>query len=79
MTEQPRTRVKGADPDARPDRKYAVSANRGQGRHRVRYVETGGAAVDPDDCVFCQSMPDLRDDDRAAKPEPQSQTKAASD
>jgi len=67
MTDQPRARVKGADPAARPDRKYAVSANRGQGRHRVRYVETGGAAVDADDCVFCQSMPDLRDDETDGK------------
>jgi hypothetical protein len=50
-------------PDAssteRRDRKFSVSANRGRASHKVRYVEAGGAAVDTDECTFCQSVPDL--------------------
>lgn len=45
----------------RKDRKFAVSANRGRASHRVRYVETGGALVDTEECTFCQSVPDLKD------------------
>ncbi|MBN7768990.1 hypothetical protein KUV44_00840 [Marinobacter daepoensis] len=45
----------------RSDRRFAVSSNRGQASHRVRYVETGGGAVDPDECTFCQAVPDLGD------------------
>ena len=41
------------------DRRFSVSANRGQASHRVRYVETGGAAVDTGECTFCQAVPDL--------------------
>ncbi|WP_227512888.1 MULTISPECIES: hypothetical protein [Marinobacter] len=36
-----------------------MSANRGKASHKVRYVEAGGAAVDTDECTFCQSVPDL--------------------
>ncbi|MBK1871635.1 MULTISPECIES: hypothetical protein [Marinobacter] len=43
----------------RRDRKFSVSTNRGQASHRVRYVETGGASVDIDECTFCEAMPDL--------------------
>ncbi len=43
----------------RRDRKFSVSANRGKASHKVRYVEAGGAAVDTDECTFCQSVPDL--------------------
>ncbi|MGM0767573.1 MAG: hypothetical protein ACQEV6_06090 [Pseudomonadota bacterium] len=42
-------------------RRFAVSTNRSQARHRIRYVEAGGAAVDSQECVFCESAPDLRD------------------
>lgn len=56
-----------AGDDERRGRKFAVSANRNRGRHRVRYVETGGAAVDPEDCVFCEVRPSPGD---AASPEP---------
>ncbi|WP_372965120.1 hypothetical protein [Marinobacter sp.] len=42
----------------RKDRRFSVSANRGQASHRVRYVETGGAAVDTEECTFCQAVPD---------------------
>lgn len=47
------------DTTTRTDRKFAVSANRGKARHRLRYVETGGAAVDTGECAFCDSTPDL--------------------
>ncbi|MAO13519.1 MAG: hypothetical protein CMG82_09510 [Marinobacter sp.] len=43
----------------RKNRRFAVSANRGSASHRVRYVETGGAAVDTEECTFCQTVPDL--------------------
>ncbi|MET4024756.1 hypothetical protein ABIE59_000261 [Marinobacter sp. MBR-99] len=43
----------------RKHRRYAVSANRGAASHRVRYVETGGAGVDTEECTFCQAVPDL--------------------
>lgn len=43
----------------RKNRRFAVSANRGAASHRVRYVETGGAAVDTEECTFCQTVPDL--------------------
>ncbi|WP_230706558.1 hypothetical protein [Marinobacter adhaerens] len=36
-----------------------MSANRGKASHKVRYVEAGGAAVDTEECTFCQSVPDL--------------------
>lgn len=40
-------------------RRYAVSANRHEARHRIRYIEAGGAAVDTGECVFCEASPDL--------------------
>ena len=46
----------------RRDRKFSVSANRGKASHKVRYVEAGGAAVDTEECTFCQSVPDLSAD-----------------
>ncbi len=46
---------------ARGDRKFSVSSNRGQACHKVRYVEAGGAAVDTEECVFCDSVPVLSD------------------
>lgn len=46
----------------RNDRKFSVTANRGKANHKVRYVEAGGAAVDLDECTFCQSVPDLSGD-----------------
>ncbi|WP_341582004.1 hypothetical protein [Marinobacter metalliresistant] len=36
-----------------------MSANRGKASHKIRYVEAGGAAVDTEECTFCQSVPDL--------------------
>ncbi|KAA1175164.1 hypothetical protein FWJ25_07290 [Marinobacter salinexigens] len=41
----------------RDDRKFFVSANRGRASHRIRYVESGGAAVDNEECTFCQAVP----------------------
>ncbi|GGY82067.1 hypothetical protein [Marinobacter zhanjiangensis] len=41
------------------DRRFAVSANREAARHRLRYVESGGASVDTEECSFCQSSPEL--------------------
>ena len=41
------------------DRRFSVSANRGAARHRLRYVEAAGAAVDTAECSFCQSNPEL--------------------
>jgi len=43
----------------RDRRRFAVSANRGKSSHRIRYVETGGAAVDNEECTFCQGVPVL--------------------
>lgn len=53
--------------DSRKNRKYAVSANRDRSHQRVRYVETGGAAVDTEECVFCEVTPvvDVKEDDKA--------------
>lgn len=48
---------------SRRDRKFSVSSNRGRASHKLRYVEAGGAAVDIEDCTFCQSMPELSDGD----------------
>jgi len=41
----------------RERRRFSVSANRGLAQARVRYVETGGAAVDTEECTFCQALP----------------------
>ncbi len=46
----------------RNDRKFSVTTNRGKASHKVRYVEAGGAAVDLDECTFCQSVPEVSDD-----------------
>ena len=42
----------------RRDRKFAVSSNRGRANHKLRYVESGGASVDTEDCTLCQSLPE---------------------
>ncbi|MCG7199592.1 hypothetical protein MD273_07635 [Marinobacter pelagius] len=65
----------------RKDRKFAVSANRGQASHRVRYVETGGALVDTEECTFCQSVPDLQvtEKEKATGDEPVSGGQKSSD
>lgn len=55
MAEQPENQ----EQTERKNRRFAVSANRGRASHRVRYVETGGAAVDTEECTFCQAVPDL--------------------
>lgn len=65
MTDSSTDRRKGV----KTDRRYAVSANRGGGRHRVRYVETGGADVDTSDCIFCQSVPAAESDGETESPE----------
>jgi len=49
----------------RDHRRFAVSANRSRASHRVRYVETGGASVDNEECTFCQAVPGLDDDSEA--------------
>ena len=46
----------------RRDRKFSVSTNRDKASHKVRYVEAGGAAVELEECTFCQSVPDLSAD-----------------
>lgn len=48
---------KPREESGREQRKFFVSANRGQASHRIRYVESGGAAVDTEECTFCQSVP----------------------
>jgi len=65
----------------RKDRKFAVSANRGHASHRVRYVETGGALVDTEECTFCQSVPDLQEGEkeRSAETQPDSDRRKSSD
>ena len=57
-----------AVPERRRDRKFSVSANRGRASHKIRYVEAGGAAVDTEDCTFCQSVPEPSRDDEKEKP-----------
>ncbi|MBZ2167981.1 hypothetical protein [Marinobacter sp. F4216] len=46
--------------DRETDRKFSVSANRSSAKHRVRYVETGGAGVDLEECTFCEVKPVTR-------------------
>ncbi len=60
--------------DVRHDRKFSVSANRGGASHRVRYVEAGGAAVDTEECAFCQSVPDLSSESPAKNGLPEKNT-----
>ncbi|MDP4546275.1 MULTISPECIES: hypothetical protein [unclassified Marinobacter] len=49
---------KFAEQDERKNRRFSVSANRGNASHRIRYVESGGAAIDTEECTFCQALPD---------------------
>lgn len=51
-------------------RKYAVSTNRELSRHRVRYVEVGGNAVDEGECVFCNTTPEPASSQQGNDPEP---------
>jgi len=51
----------------RDQRRFAVSANRSRASHRVRYVETGGASVDNEECTFCQAVPGLDDEPEAVE------------
>ncbi len=46
----------------RDRRRFAVSTNREKASHRIRYVETGGASVDNEECTFCQGVPVLDDE-----------------
>ena len=39
-------------------RRYRVSRNRGAARHRVRYVESGGAIDTEDGCPLCKAEPE---------------------
>lgn len=59
MTEFQNSQPSGTSATERRDRTFSVSANRGKASHKVRYVEAGGAAVDTEECTFCQSVPDL--------------------
>ena len=59
MTDSQKFQPRDNSPSERRDRKFSVSANRGKASHKVRYVEAGGAAVDTEECTFCQSVPDL--------------------
>ena len=63
MTEKKTVSSATEQSDVRENRRFAVSANRGQASQRVRYVEAGGAAVDTGECTFCQSFPELSDED----------------
>lgn len=40
-------------------RRYQVSANRGRARHRLRYVESGGAMEEQNEgeCDLCRGQP----------------------
>ncbi|XOZ34755.1 hypothetical protein ACMDCT_05870 [Halomonadaceae bacterium KBTZ08] len=40
-------------------RRYQVSTNRGQARHHVRYVESGGAVEElgSGECDLCRALP----------------------
>ena len=62
MTDSQQLQPRDHSPGERRDRKFSVSANRGKASHKVRYVEAGGAAVDTEECTFCQSVPDLSAD-----------------
>jgi len=59
MTDSQNTHQSAVESPDRRDRKFSVSANRGKASHKIRYVEAGGAAVDTEECTFCQSVPDL--------------------
>ncbi|CAM4158921.1 hypothetical protein [Shewanella aquimarina] len=49
-TEQPILQAKHSAPET-PRPRYSFSANRTQGRHRVRYVETSQQS---DECTLCE-------------------------
>lgn len=55
--EADRTDPRVAERKNRDHQRFAVSANRGKARHVIRYVESGGAAVDTEECTFCQVTP----------------------
>lgn len=58
-----------SEQDKRKDRRFSVSANRGNASHRIRYVESGGAAIDTEECTFCQALPDAERKGEVAKTE----------
>ncbi|MBZ0333544.1 hypothetical protein MARI_11590 [Marinobacter sp. JH2] len=60
---------KFTEQDNRKNRRFSVSANRGNANHRIRYVESGGAAVDTEECTFCQALPDAEHKGEVAKTE----------
>lgn len=64
MAESEKTDKTADQGQERRDRKFSVSSNRGKASHKLRYVEAGGAAVDTEDCTFCQSVPELSDGKR---------------
>ena len=43
----------GNDGKTTRTRQFQVSRNRNQARHRVRYIESGGAAVNTGECPLC--------------------------
>ncbi|MDX1457185.1 MAG: hypothetical protein R3276_06325 [Marinobacter sp.] len=47
-----------------------MSTNRELSRHRVRYVEVGGNAVDEGECVFCNTTPEPASSQQGNDPEP---------
>lgn len=49
---------------------YQVSANRGRGKHKLRYVERSQAAQDDGECRMCQPAPPLPRGETAAPAEP---------
>ncbi len=36
-----------------PEKRFRVSRNRGRARHRIRYIESGGAAEQSGQCPLC--------------------------
>lgn len=62
MTDSEDTRTSEADLPSRSERKFSVSSNRDKASHKMRYVETGGAVLDTEDCTFCQPVPESADD-----------------
>ena len=58
MTDSADTRKREEALVSRSERKFYVSSNRNNANHKLRYVETGGAAVDTEDCAFCQPVPE---------------------
>ena len=54
-TEQPKDPHHGQSGE---ERRYQVSRNRGSARHRIRYVETGGAIETEEGCLLCKPEPE---------------------